>query len=556
MRTDTRPFTIRFREAQGRDAIIDRENRFATYADFVLANKHDLNGAILEGINLSDVDLSGANLVGAVLAKSDLRRCNLSDANLSWADLSSATCVATNFSRARAQEVVLDSTNLSYARLHNADFRGCEGVETNMKATDLTGADFGFARFYRPCFDKAIFAVVARDNQDVYEWARHRINAEELWRSAAVHGGSYEAVGRGIPDVLVEDSRTSKSVAKALMGAMAGIALPALATGAVAAGAGVALVSAGTAAAFYREGGLDGLKSDTVGRAVGMISRSMEWVKKSLGALARSEKSMITALNTINMIYCRDQDSMSMLVKAFKSVGVRYQRDPKEMVKSFGETSHGKGRLFVCSASDLNSALAELAKQEKGFGYKTAVLVRAPSVFATSIEPDVPTVLRFDGSRMRAVWTLDKANVTVDYRSDGTIMTVKVSEDGKARVFKGEEIASLPFRFPPRDEVVVGFRRRVENGLYKSVSVEQAKARMKPPEGYVVQPTESGNGYVCYKVGEKTRHIDNPNGPAIVMIDGRELYFREGKQVPTPGVIQVGKARDGVEEVGISTIKR
>lgn len=112
----------------------------------------DLDGARLEGMNLSYAYLSGASLKGArlshaLLFSAQLDRAELEGADLRSANLSEATLRKAELAGANLNGAELTYVDLSYARASNADFSGATVWATNFTKSILDGADFTSATF-------------------------------------------------------------------------------------------------------------------------------------------------------------------------------------------------------------------------------------------------------------------------------------------------------------------------------------------------------------------------------------------------------------------------
>ena len=98
----------------------------------------DLNGANLNGANLSRVDLRGVNLSGADLCDVDLSCANLSGADLSYTNLNGADLICADLS-----DTDLSEANLNCADLRHTNLSGAKGlistidfIETHFERTD------------------------------------------------------------------------------------------------------------------------------------------------------------------------------------------------------------------------------------------------------------------------------------------------------------------------------------------------------------------------------------------------------------------------------------
>lgn len=117
----------------------------------------DLQGAILNGADLSYADLQGAELLGADLQGADLKGANLQkailqNANLQEADLMHANLQKAELSGANLHEAKLGKADLQEAEiwtanLQGADLKGANLQEADLRGTKLQGADLGGTNF-------------------------------------------------------------------------------------------------------------------------------------------------------------------------------------------------------------------------------------------------------------------------------------------------------------------------------------------------------------------------------------------------------------------------
>jgi TIR domain/Pentapeptide repeats (8 copies) len=123
------------READFREAFLNKANLSAADLFEAFFNKADLSAADLTGANLRKADLTGANLHGVALRGVDLREADLSAANLSGADLSGADLSRANlreanFRRADLREVNLCEVKFIGTTLSDVDLSGCKNLES------------------------------------------------------------------------------------------------------------------------------------------------------------------------------------------------------------------------------------------------------------------------------------------------------------------------------------------------------------------------------------------------------------------------------------------
>jgi hypothetical protein len=124
----------------GEEGIAEWNKRRENLEQILDLSDADLNGARLDGANLSKAYLDGANLIGA----------NLSNAHLSGAILIRADLVAANLSNAHlsganAHEADLDTANLNYADLSAANLSGANLSEAKLSGANLSGANLSGA---------------------------------------------------------------------------------------------------------------------------------------------------------------------------------------------------------------------------------------------------------------------------------------------------------------------------------------------------------------------------------------------------------------------------
>ncbi len=129
-----------------------------------LAERRNLSGAWLEGLDLSGMNLQNAclygsvlrfvNLEGACLNRADLRHADLSGANLDQAELEDALLEGCNLSGASLRRGVLRYANLKGANLQGttlieADLLNAHLIQANLTGTNLWLAKGSLANFWK-----------------------------------------------------------------------------------------------------------------------------------------------------------------------------------------------------------------------------------------------------------------------------------------------------------------------------------------------------------------------------------------------------------------------
>ena len=143
-----------------------------------LFEKANLQGAILQRVNLN-----GANLQGANLKKVNLYQALLHHVNLRRANLNEAILLRTNFSFARLQGANLQKTILEGANLN----------EANLTGANLTGANLTGARLYDANFEGAFLerAFLEHANCEEANFKRANLKKASL-RHAYLRGANLE----------------------------------------------------------------------------------------------------------------------------------------------------------------------------------------------------------------------------------------------------------------------------------------------------------------------------------------------------------------------------
>lgn len=107
----------------------------------------NLEGALLNEIDLVDYDLSGANFRGADLSYASIAVASLADADLANADLTSADLGMSGLEGVILVNAKLGGTQFVDSHMKNADLTGARCISTNFRGADLSGANFHFATF-------------------------------------------------------------------------------------------------------------------------------------------------------------------------------------------------------------------------------------------------------------------------------------------------------------------------------------------------------------------------------------------------------------------------
>jgi hypothetical protein len=113
----------------------------------------DLSGYSLDGAQLSEANLSGANLDQAGLRGTFLSGANLSNARIRGANLYYARCIDSNLCGADLRHskmvgITLDAARLRYANLSNADLSGAHVRQADLTGARLVGALMGGASIF------------------------------------------------------------------------------------------------------------------------------------------------------------------------------------------------------------------------------------------------------------------------------------------------------------------------------------------------------------------------------------------------------------------------
>lgn len=118
------------------------------------ANVIELNGALLNGVNLPAQCLRGANLSRANLSEANLREADLNEANLNGANLSSAVLVWASLTRAQLSYANLSKASLRSADLQQASMQGANLRDADLSAANLSGTNLRDANLYAASLSK------------------------------------------------------------------------------------------------------------------------------------------------------------------------------------------------------------------------------------------------------------------------------------------------------------------------------------------------------------------------------------------------------------------
>ncbi len=114
----------------GKDLGMKGLGKKLTREDVIMAVK---NGKPLDGANLEGVDLSRADLKEVSLVEANLKNCNLERANLEHAHLYKANFQGSN----------LFNANLKFSNIKEADFQGANLLEVKLEGAKLAGLKYG-----------------------------------------------------------------------------------------------------------------------------------------------------------------------------------------------------------------------------------------------------------------------------------------------------------------------------------------------------------------------------------------------------------------------------
>jgi uncharacterized protein YjbI with pentapeptide repeats len=169
----------RFRDANLKGA--DMRDSVCYMSDFSGSNCRDvaLQGAVLEGANLSSNDLSGLNLTGVDLSRANLQGSDLSGVNFTGAKLVHA--------------------NLQQTTLSNADVRGAHLQSANIGDAKVDGIRYDRATRFRgirteSCYGSSRFRRFAQDQDYIEEFKQAHIYYYWIWRCLTDCGRSLSRV--------------------------------------------------------------------------------------------------------------------------------------------------------------------------------------------------------------------------------------------------------------------------------------------------------------------------------------------------------------------------
>ena len=115
------------------------------------AERCDLSGRMLSGLNLAGIDLSNCNLSGCDFSKSDLSEADFSKSNLAGASfinakMHGAVFLHAELSGADFEKANLNGADFSLAMLSGADFSGAILTNSKLDGAQLEGADLSNAK--------------------------------------------------------------------------------------------------------------------------------------------------------------------------------------------------------------------------------------------------------------------------------------------------------------------------------------------------------------------------------------------------------------------------
>jgi uncharacterized protein YjbI with pentapeptide repeats len=108
----------------------------------------DLHGAVLDGLDLTQVELRAADLRGASLRRADLGQATLTHADLRGARFEDADLSQADLDGTDARDASFAGADLTQADLTGADLRGADFITASMIQADLSDADLRGAKIW------------------------------------------------------------------------------------------------------------------------------------------------------------------------------------------------------------------------------------------------------------------------------------------------------------------------------------------------------------------------------------------------------------------------
>jgi uncharacterized protein YjbI with pentapeptide repeats len=150
--------------------------------------KANLRGAKLVRADLSRANLEGAKLFGAKLRVANLREANLRGAELMGADLSFAKLIEAKLEGANLEGVYLEGAYLEGANLEGANLNGAKLMEANLKGANLVGASLKEANLINSNLSGSDFSGANITATNLHGWKIDGIRCTHVtWKNKIIY---------------------------------------------------------------------------------------------------------------------------------------------------------------------------------------------------------------------------------------------------------------------------------------------------------------------------------------------------------------------------------
>lgn len=495
------------------------ETRKAFLEELVAQGK-SLAGADLRKADLSFAELEGADFTGAMLDGSCFRGAHLKDATFrgasaiatrfDGADVQRGRFEAADLSRAEFGGSLLTWSNFRGARLDDADFTRAAASSVVFTRASASGAKFRNATMRNADFGSA--RLVRADFRGTDLTSSLPIDTEHLpdrTRLAVVVGCLYDQetkIDGSLPKMRYD--QMANSLARALMWGTSTFALMGLMSHVPevtdwnslqsAVGSGFGIVAIATAVSFLKEGVVGWVQDKTKE----FLQSAQLKVRAAAEELARRGANW----KTLGVAVAKERDIAPLRRALAATVGPAKAEGTFSLLRAFRSDV---GVVIVCDRRHLAMALGAIAANH-GRGYpveRDLTLLRCPPP-----EDGSPVCLRFlrDG-RLTAIW----------HRERDRMQAVVYGVDGAPEESSRNDLHHLPEGARSADEVIAGF----EGSLLR----EHGMSGFEYPHGTHYTHSGVDGTLIVHRISD--RRLDNPLGPAIVMADGRERYFRNGREL-------------------------
>lgn len=487
------------------------------FVEAMVREGRSLAGADLANRDLAGLNLDGADFDGADLEDADLRGSSLRYGSLAGACLKGALCQGMNAERARFHNVVLGrtekgATRFDGARLAFSEFDGAQIDGAIFDDAGLSRASFAFSSGKRASFKRArlrdtMFTSAKLINPDLSEAdlrASTRLPPEQQPDRTA---GAMVIQGRYAKAIMDETGtpafhRDHSWSRAARIGAWVSATVPVAFTShslphhvhlphgaeayAGAIGAGVITVLASSALLAAKEGVAERIRDFAEER----LSDAHVVVRRAFDEAWR---------HGVNLAHLTVAAVRGASLRSLKEGLVATKQQAKEggALGWFRGIVFGKGALLFADRRHLAMALEFVSASRKRHRRDCDIVVirHGESIDAPSI-----VRLRQDGGASM-VWTArGKVVATADYGAEGDL----VASTGDLRIPERQVAASNCF----------ARALLADHGLTLNLPADHDFRAAGDGSILVIRPGD--------------RRIDNPDGPAVVGMDGAEKHFRSG----------------------------